>query len=563
MSLITTALVGMLLLADPQNSTTEDQAPAPRYVLLEFTASWCGPCREMSPLVHKLQRQGYPIRQIDVDEHRDFTTRCKVNSMPTFIMVADKKEVTRFVGKRSEQELIELFQQMEQKYSLQQDENIFAKKGAEKDKDAIVKNAKPKTRKPFFHVPFLETADTRSQGGLTDAKIRANNAPLDSEAQVTELEETTAIEPETNPIDASVRLRVKDLKGLNLGSGTILYSEKRRTIILTCGHIFRHLDDNSSIEVDVFVDGGVESYIGTLIKYDLEADVGLLSIETETPVKSALLQTLEQTVQVGNSVFSIGCGGGDDPTVQKLSVTALNRYLGPDNVECTGVPVQGRSGGGLFNAEGEVIGVCIAADPKDKRGLYAGLKPIYQLLAKAELIEMARDIEQTTKNQSNDAALTPDDDSGDHVDEGVVDAAFESATPLDEMSDESTDDFSGHARAAIVGSEINEEILAEAAGLDTLEGAEVVCIVRPTKESRAASRVVIIHRASPKFINYLTEEVSLQPRQTSARITNELLKKTPASTHPIFKSNKTAPLATSTPTSVSPMKYHRYQRTER
>lgn len=557
MSLITTALVGMLLLAEPQGSTTSPESPKPRYLLLEFTSASCGPCRQMSPLIHRLQRQGYPIRQIDVNEHPEYTSRCNVNAMPTFVMVADKQEVTRFVGARSEQELLALFQQMEKKFPPQNNEPILA------DDKPKVDTAVPKSSKPFFRIPSLLKTDKPSPVDLSQADIRANNAPLgseepDAEDEAAELEETTAIEPQTDPLGASVRLRVKDTKGHSLGSGTIIHSVSGRSIILTCGHIFRHLDENSRIEVDVFVDGQPQSYVGTALRYDLEADVGLLSIDTEKATTSASLQTLEENVDIGHEVFSIGCGGGEDPTVQKLNVTALNRYLGPDNVECTGLPIQGRSGGGLFNADGEVIGVCICADPKDKRGLYAGLKPIYQLLANAKLIETADGIEQTTESLPDGVSLVEDNVAGDRGDDDIVHPKGKFPTPRAKLREEAT----GDARSAIVGSDVGEEAL-KAAGLDSLEGAEVVCIIRPVKESRAASRVVIIHRASPKFINYLTEEVSLQPRQTSARVTNEQIETPTRSTRPKFLTSAVASPAVSTDRSISASKYQRYQRSER
>ncbi len=43
----------------------------------------------------------------------------------------------------------------------------------------------------------------------------------------------------------------------------------------------------------------------------------------------------------------------------------IDKFLGPPNLQVAGAPVQGRSGGGLFNKDGLVIGVCNAADPED------------------------------------------------------------------------------------------------------------------------------------------------------------------------------------------------------
>src|SRR6185369_9800205 len=168
------------------------------------------------------------------------------------------------------------------------------------------------------------------------------------------------------PLTASVRIRVQDGKGENFGSGTIVDSRIGRTLILTCGHIFRNLEPSSVIAVDLFSGGRTEVTTAKLVKYDMEADVGLISIGTDVALPVCRVAPVDFDVQKGMPVVSVGCGGGEKPTVQQLRVTALNRYLGPDNLECSGVPVQGRSGGGLFTPDGLVIGVCTAADPRDQ-----------------------------------------------------------------------------------------------------------------------------------------------------------------------------------------------------
>src|SRR6267154_762786 len=57
--------------------------------VVEFTASWCGPCQQMSPIVSRLERHGYSIRKVDVDSNRDLCRRFNVDRMPTFLVVVD------------------------------------------------------------------------------------------------------------------------------------------------------------------------------------------------------------------------------------------------------------------------------------------------------------------------------------------------------------------------------------------------------------------------------------------------------------------------------------------
>jgi hypothetical protein len=83
------------------------------------------------------------------------------------------------------------------------------------------------------------------------------------------------------------------------------------------------------------------------------------------------------TVRPGDRVFTIGCDKGADPSVRQTHITAVNKYRGKPNFTAAGQPIDGRSGGGLFSADGCLIGICNAADPRDDEGLYAGLASIH------------------------------------------------------------------------------------------------------------------------------------------------------------------------------------------
>ena len=57
-----------------------------------------------------------------------------------------------------------------------------------------------------------------------------------------------------------------------------------------------------------------------------------------------------------------------------------NQHLGLTNYEIEGAPIDGRSGGGLFDQQGFLIGVCNAADYHENVGIYAGLGSIRKQL---------------------------------------------------------------------------------------------------------------------------------------------------------------------------------------
>jgi thioredoxin-like negative regulator of GroEL len=73
--------------------------------VLDFTAPWCGPCQQLSPMVSRLERLGYPIRKIDCDSNSGLVRKFRVTSIPAFILVVDGVEQARLGGGASEDDL--------------------------------------------------------------------------------------------------------------------------------------------------------------------------------------------------------------------------------------------------------------------------------------------------------------------------------------------------------------------------------------------------------------------------------------------------------------------------
>ncbi|MFN8855271.1 MAG: thioredoxin family protein, partial [Planctomycetaceae bacterium] len=82
--------------------------------VLDFSATWCGPCQQVSPLVARLERAGLPIHKIDVDQNQALAAKYGVSSIPAFLVVINGKVVERQVGVQSEQALREMCRKVTQ-----------------------------------------------------------------------------------------------------------------------------------------------------------------------------------------------------------------------------------------------------------------------------------------------------------------------------------------------------------------------------------------------------------------------------------------------------------------
>lgn len=448
-------------------------------ILLDFSATWCGPCQQMHPIVKRLEREGLPIRQVDVDRNPGLAQRFNVTSIPAFVLVSNGREADRVVGQVSENRLRQMIAKLPTTRGTRDEApgNGFAVLGAPQP---IPRIPRQPTEPPQFQ-PEPPKPELAHQGPYSDAdpagtKIRSQTP------------EDVIVSGDSMP--STVRLRVRDSGGQNYGTGTIIDSRPGQTLVLTCGHLFRQASTGQQVgvEVDLFPRGGkVETLVGQVVAYDLEADVGLVSVPSQQPLPAIPLASPRKPLQVGESLVSIGCSKGDDPTRQAVKSTALNKFQGPDNIECTGLPVQGRSGGGLFRENGELVGICILADDKAGRGIYAALNPVYALLQKQNLTHLI----PRGAAESENAPAAP----------GIEIADVPSSAGQPQESPLTNDPV---AEALLRGATASTGSSA-GPSLAQARDAEVICIVRP-KDPLLPSRVIIVNEASPRLLNYLLDD---------------------------------------------------------
>ena len=77
--------------------------------VIRFTAKWCGPCKQLAPIMKQLEEENKDVEfeTIDLDNDKELASEYGVKSIPTLIFLKDGKEVDRLVGGKSKSEIEE------------------------------------------------------------------------------------------------------------------------------------------------------------------------------------------------------------------------------------------------------------------------------------------------------------------------------------------------------------------------------------------------------------------------------------------------------------------------
>ncbi|HMP80448.1 MAG TPA: trypsin-like peptidase domain-containing protein [Pirellulaceae bacterium] len=322
-----------------------------------FTKSNCPPCVRMAPGIDELIRQGLPVTKIDVQVQPEWARQFQVSQTPTIVVVDGNRIVARHEGLLDTAQLQNL------------------------------------TR------PFFPTAPTK-QTLAGEVDLRPIHRPVDyPEPSVgnTRLGSTVhqgtrepANEIERRAMAATVRLRMERDHDLSYATGTIIHAHQSEALVLTCGHLFRDSAGQGRLTAEIgWLGGQVQAVPATLLNYNAEnRDVALVIIRADAPLIAVPLAPANRAVETRTAVFSIGCDRGDAPTIRRSAIKNIATYDGATKYDIMGRPVVGRSGGGLFNAEGELIGVCNAAAVDVDEGIYSALENIYWQISQSRLTHL-------------------------------------------------------------------------------------------------------------------------------------------------------------------------------
>jgi len=445
--------------------------------MLDFTMTTCGPCQQMKPTMHSLMQAGYPIREVDLNQEPALAARFGVDRVPCFVLVQDGQEVERVLGATSRERLEGMFRRAHDREAQRQNDRVRTQSPDPPPQGVFwtgVKSAEPlqRTADPSL-VPVAAVSHNNAAGGVKAADL----------------------------LTSSVRIRIDESNGHSYGTGTIIDARTGEALIITCGHLFRESHGQGPVTVELLAQTPsgaqvVGTYSAQVIDYDLDRDLGLVSIRPDGPVNVAPVAPLRTEIQRGDRVQTVGCDNGKQATVQQTRITYLDRFQGPPNIEVDGAPVEGRSGGGLFNAQGQLIGVCFAADYEGNEGLFAGLESIHDALDKiglSEIYEPAAAGAPAASQEPTDSIVRGQEPQQlVPVDDEIASAAALVAadnTPVAAQPQEPAD-------LAPIEQAAMEEIVGRASE------SEVICIIHP-KDPGGKSEVITLDGVSPEFVRAL------------------------------------------------------------
>ena len=100
----------MAVITVTKENFQEQVLNASNTVLLDFWATWCGPCRMVAPIVEEIaaENPGITLGKINVDEEMELAMRFGITSIPTLVVMKDGQLVNKAIGYAPKKEILKL-----------------------------------------------------------------------------------------------------------------------------------------------------------------------------------------------------------------------------------------------------------------------------------------------------------------------------------------------------------------------------------------------------------------------------------------------------------------------
>ena len=233
--------------SDEQTATAQaamDAATQGDVILLNFAATWCGPCRQMAPIIGEITAAGWVVRHVDADQEPNLVKRFGVTGVPCYVLLVHGEEVGRINGATTRNDLENLLKKSRKPLGLADNPSTPGRMD--------VPQAPPVPGIPLPVVPAgpLLTEPKELSQNLPHAVIQSSDLPeplsvspsnaiknVSHEASAQILSEEKRQRLERKLLQATARLRVDDPQGMSGGTGTVIDCRQGEALILTCGHI--------------------------------------------------------------------------------------------------------------------------------------------------------------------------------------------------------------------------------------------------------------------------------------------------------------------------------------
>ncbi len=90
----------------------EEVIQSDKPVLLDFWATWCGPCRMLAPIIEEIanERSDIKVGKVNVDDEGELAASFGISSIPTVILFKDGKAVAQSVGYRPKEDILSMLE---------------------------------------------------------------------------------------------------------------------------------------------------------------------------------------------------------------------------------------------------------------------------------------------------------------------------------------------------------------------------------------------------------------------------------------------------------------------